>query len=420
MMRTNKSIVMRCVVATAFFGSACDPLLEVDRPDIVEESTVDPNRDATTFSRSAFQNLTDAAGDIIVYNAWFTNEARVGDTFPTRNEFGRRFVIDSNGTMNTEVFRPLSQAIAFGEQVRDLLSGVSDAATNVNLARAAFASGYGMIILAEMFCEGVIRVSPPIPTNALLDSATVRLQQVVAIGSANPASATEARNLANAARVGIARALLQQNTAASRAAAVTEAAAVPAGFSFSLEYIDDPTNRGRLGNSVFFWNFSRESLVVGPEWRAIRDAGDTRISYDNAGRVAQDGELQFFRQQKHPNFGSPIRLASKLEADYIAAEASGDPVLQLNLVNARRAVGGQGLFAGTPAAIFAELMRQRAIDFWLEGKRMGDFRRNPGAVPFILQPGNNYYKPALGPVGSQTCIPIPLAEKDNNPKWPDT
>jgi hypothetical protein len=157
--------------------------------------------------------------------------------------------------------------------------------------------------------------------------------------------------------------------------------------------------------------------VVGPEWRAIA-ATDSRILFADAGRNAQDGVQRFFTQRKFPAWSSPIRLASRLEADYIAAEA-GTTAEQIALINARRSAARQPPFTGTaPAAVLAELMYQKSVDFWLEGKRMGDFRRNGNAVPFILQPGNNYYKPELGLVGTDTCFPIPLVERDNNPNFP--
>jgi hypothetical protein len=88
----------------------------------------------------------------------------------------------------------------------------------------------------------------------------------------------------------------------------------------------------------------------------------------------------------------------------------------LALIGERRAAGEQGAFNGTTAdEILAELMDQRARDFWLEGKAMGDFRRNPGAAPYVPAPGTPFYKPTQGEFGDLTCIPIPKEELDTNP-----
>lgn len=63
-------------------------------------------------------------------------------------------------------------------------------------------------------------------------------------------------------------------------------------------------------------------------------------------------------------------------------------------------------------------MTQRSRDFWLEGKRMGDYRRHPGSVIGVLESGSAYYKPGVGDVGDQTCWPVPDDEFLNNPNFP--
>jgi hypothetical protein len=403
---------------TVLLNTACDSLTEVSNPDIIEAEGVDPTADAATFSLSALQNLYDALGTWIRLTAWLTNEARVGDTFPTLNEFGRRIVIDANTNLSGDVWNPLARGITFAEVVQDLLADAPEPATNVNVARSAFASGVFMVLMGETFCEGVINVSAPITPTAMMDSAIIRLNRVVAIGEASPASATEAKNLANAAHVFLARAHLFKG---DDARAVAEAALVPAGFVFNAPYVDDASNRGRLGNDIYAFSAggTREGLVVGPEWRAFADAGDSRIKYTDAGRFAQDGVLRLFSQTKYPGWNASIRLASKLEADYLAAEAQGTGAM-LTLLQARRTAAGLSSFAGTAEAeIRREFFLQKHLDFWLEGKRMGDWIRNPNDISFILQPGSNYYKPELGPVGNQTCLPVTIGEKENNPNWPN-
>ena len=82
-------------------------------------------------------------------------------------------------------------------------------------------------------------------------------------------------------------------------------------------------------------------------------------------------------------------------------------------VNERRAVGGQAPYEGDD--LLGALMDQRSRDFWLEAKRMGDWRRNGAAVPNILQTGPDYYKPEVGVVSDQICFPLPFDERINNP-----
>lgn len=414
---TGLTLGMMALLATA----GCDSLFEVDNPNVIDASTVDPVADGTIFARSAFQTLAAAYGNMIVYTGWFTDEARVGDTFPTRNEYGRRAVDFSNVTHNDDVWFPITRAIAQGEQVIEILG--SEPGQEVSLARGAMTSGYGLVLQAEAFCEGTMRGPGGEPGTLmtpaqLLEVAVNRFDQ--AIAAAGSASGSDATSILNVSRVGKGRALLQLGRGSEAAQAV---ASVPADFVFSVPYIDDAGNRGRLGNGAFFYSAggSRESLVVPPHYREIGQdltgdpadpTGDPRVPFYDSGRNGQDSTLRLWSQLKYPAWNSPIALASGLEARYIAAEGSGDVSQILALVNERRAVGGEADYTGSNP--LAELMRQRSIDFWLQAKRMGDFRRQGNLVPNILQPGP-YYKDNLGNVEDQTCFPIPQAEIDANP-----
>lgn len=397
-------------------GTACDSFLDVENPGTLEADAIDPARDGELISRSAMQNLIVSYGNLVVNTAWFTNEARVGDTFPTRNEFGRRDITAStNGTHSAENWEDLQRAIATGEDaIRQLAEGAP-----INLGRAHWVAGFGILTQAELFCEGTVKADLAEPgsrldTNQMLDLAIDRLTQARSILSG--VGNAEASDLATAALVGIARAHL---FAGRTGEAIAAASQVPADFVFNLWHVDDPANRGRLGNHV--WNFSesRLSLVVGPEYRAMADAGDPRIAYVDEGRVAQDGELQLYRQDKYQGWADPIRFASGLEARYIVLEAEGNAAGVIDFINERRAAGGQSAdFASSdPNAIWTEFFDQHTRDFWLEGRRMAVWRRNLDLMPYIIPPGDNYYKTGLGPVRDQTCWPVPNTEIDNNPNW---
>jgi len=114
-------------------------------------------------------------------------------------------------------------------------------------------------------------------------------------------------------------------------------------------------------------------------------------------------------------------VASKLEADYIAAEA-GTTASQLALIASRRAANSKPAYSGGMSAndVLAELLLQKNLDFFLEGQRMGDFRRNPTLIQGLPIPGAVYFKPGFAPIGSQLCIPLPLTETDNNRNFPRT
>ncbi|CAN5613231.1 hypothetical protein BH23GEM6_BH23GEM6_27090 [soil metagenome] len=425
----SRSLGSLLTAAVVLGATGCDDLLEVRNPNVVEASAIDPETDAPVLSRSAFQNFATFYGSAAVYSGWFTHEIWVGDTFPTRNEYGRRLIDDRNGTHNAELWFPLGRAASSADNVLSLAGGAPGAEQSVDIARAAMTAGYSVLLMAELFCRGTVaegvNPGPLLQTADMLNRAVERFQQAITVGTAastatgtghTAATRTEGGNIANASRVGMARAHLQAGRNAEAIAAATN---VPANFRFDVPFVDDAGNRGRLGNGVYFFSAggSREAVVVPPVYRAMNDP---RITWVDAGRDAQDGTLRLFSQTKYDSWASPIRLASGLEARYIIAEArlkTGNPADALALINERRAVGEQGVFVGAGDAILGELMAQRSRDFWLEAKRMGDFRRNPGAVPNILGPSDPYYKEGIGDIHDQTCMPVPAFEVERNPSF---
>jgi starch-binding outer membrane protein, SusD/RagB family len=424
---TKRSMGMALAAAVVSTTPACGDLLDVRNPGIVDAATVDPVENAETFSRSALQSFARAYGEHIIYSAWFTNEMWVGDTFPTRNEFGMRSVDDRNGTYNNDVYQPLAQGLAQSETAADV---AQDANSPIDLARSRLSAGFSLVLMGEMYCQGVITGGPALSTGETLTQAVGRFDE--AIGAAQGLTGAEATNYNFAAHVGAARAHLQMGNYEQ---AISYATPVPAEFEYALPYVDQADSRTRLGNNVFFYSRggAREAFVVPPHYREMGtefsgiggelvEAGDPRIPFWDTGAFPQDGTLPFFSQLKYPSWASAIRLASGLEARYIIAEAElhqGNPASALLLINERREAGGQGAFVGTGDAVLAELMDQRSRDFWIEGKRMGDWRRNMGAVPNILQEGDSYYKAVQdGIVRGQTCWPMPFQEYNANENIP--
>jgi hypothetical protein len=413
----KRSLSLAALAVVALHVQACDSFVEVGNPNNLETSSIDPKTDAALLSQSAYQAFSSGIREIPVYEAWFTNRARVGDTFPTRNEIGRRNIPETN-THTTVFWNSIHSSLQFA---RTAIRATEGAGPTIDLARDWFVSGSAILLQAELFCEGTIAASTTesrgkMTTNQLLDSAIADFRTVQDIASkVTGTGATEAGNLSTASQVLIARALLQKG---DKANASKEAAKVPASFVYNLIRIDNSSTRS-LGSGIWNYSESRISLVVSPEFRAMADSGDPRIAYVDAKRLAQDGVLQFYRQNKIKGWGDSDRWASGLEAQYIKVEADANPADMLAFINQRRAVGKQpALAAGlTPGQLLTELMVQRARDFWLEGLDVMDLRRNPSNFPYILPPGNTYYKPELGPVQNDVCWPVPQSEKRNNPNW---
>lgn len=417
----GRTLGLALIVLTAVTAPGCNKFLDVTNPNNLEAENINPDQDARLLGQSVFQKFVSDWGDtnesFPVYVAWYTDEARVGDTFPTRNDFGRRDIPWNNGHINT-MWSDIHENISFA---RTTIKSIEPAGPTLDLARAWFVSGFMILIQAQNYCQGTIYDSDngeprgPMDTVELLDSAIVNLQNVQTVAQGvTGADAADAAELAMAAQVGIARAHLQAGRAS---AAATAAAQVPESFAFYLLHLDDSSNRS-LGNSVWGFSEARISLVVPPAFRAMADAGDPRIAYVDMGRVAQDGVLEFNRQDKYHGWGDKERFASGLEAQYIKVEADQSPAAMLAFINERRAVGNQTPFGATTDmdALMTELMEQKTRDFWLEGLRLADFRRVPQYMSYIIPAGDDtYYKPELGVVKGETCWPVPRNEYDNNP-----
>src|SRR5262245_44736406 len=211
----------------------------------------------------------------------------------------------------------------------------------------------------------------------MLDSATYWFSKGIDVGTAN--NTADGLALARVSRVGRAFAKLQRG---DKPGAVADANAVPAGFTYSLTYQDDLANRTRLSNALWRGTVDRSVISVPPYYQTT----DPRVTWLPPGKHpynAWDAAAgPYFIQTKYPGYASPIRLASKLEAEYIAAEAAGDVTQQLGLINRQRAAAQQPAYAGATdaASVLVELFYQKGFDFWLEGKRLADFRRQPSAA----------------------------------------
>lgn len=401
------------LVLATFAG--CNNFLQVDNTSTVDAGTIDPAHDASTLSNSSLQDFAAIYSSLAMYDGWFTGATIASETFQGPNDFARRQVLDNDGDITT-VFSGISTAIVSAGKVIDVLQGASDAASNIDLARVELVAGYSFEFMAEDFCVGTARGGPALDSAAMLDSAQLHFSNAIAIGTAN--GSADGLAFANAALVGRARSELQEG---NKTAALADAQQVPDAFEYDIQYFNDNANLTRVGNQLWARTFGRGSISVAP---AYRDLDDPRVPVVAPGEMfqgvsfaPQDGVTPFFAQVKFASYAAPIRLASKLEADYIAAEASGNAA-EVELINERRSANGQPAYSGATddESVLTELMTQKTLDFYLEGKRLGDFRRNGAAVLNMPVPGTPYFKTnGYGPIGNQTCYILPIGETSNNP-----
>ncbi len=424
-MNTKTQAVMKVMVAAgvAVTAAGCgDDFLTVENPTVIDASTIDPVNDLPTFVASARQNLFDAYDDVIVYSAWFSGEAYVGDTFPTRNDIGRRVVEFTNGTLVSGVYEPLALAIASNERVLELIeeSGVTNES---GTATANFGSGWAILLMAENFCEVVISSSldnlgSAIPSDVAMAEAIARFDRAIVAGTA-----AEEMDIVNAARTGKARAHLFRGEYAEAIAAASQ---VPEDFEYIVPKVDDTSFRG-LGNTVYAFTLSRPSLVTPDYYRALDDPRiefELQLNAEGEPLKSQGNNFDFYAQTKYPGWDADIRLGSGLEAQYIIAEAEfklGNPAPAEALIAERMvpsANSGDDIDFVPSTGTLVQLLDQKARDFWLEAVHMGDWRRNHDATPYVPPAGSPYYADDVGgEFGDLTCLPTPRVEVENNDQY---
>lgn len=415
MMRALKSTtVLGIACAVALAGTACN--LDVRNPTVIDAATFNPNTDGTTLALSAQTNFYIAFQSVALFGGLVSDELWTGAARLQTKRLAAR-VFASTDDINANFFAPLSLAIASNENAIGALQGGAGAATDLNLARASMNMGFALELMAETMCAGVIQGGPQLSDTQLLDSAITRFTNAVTVATA---AGSAGASILNASNVGLARAYLQKGdyTKASQAAAL-----VPASFSVNVVTSASTSTQATLGNQMYGSTVGGQ--IVAPERYRV---GDTRLPSDSSRPGNTLNGVKYVAQAKFNSYGDPIRLASSLEAQYIAAEAalhgSGSTAAALALIGTRRTAGGQGAYAGgtDSLSVITELLNQRARDFWLEGKKLGDLRRNPSvAVASVLTDPKDFpfYVPNKTPpaFGSTFCAPIPPQETNANPNF---
>jgi len=148
------------------------------------------------------------------------------------------------------------------------------------------------------------------------------------------------------------------------------------------------------------------------------------------------GRVPYNPQRKYTSRASAVNLSSGWEMRLIEAEAklqSGDwqgAMILINRVRTRNVSNKTGVAlapwqAGSLAEAWTYLKRERFIELWLEGRRMGDERRwaannTPGSTdtPGWENPSHPGYTPIFTANPRSFCFDIPQSERDLNPNVP--
>jgi hypothetical protein len=283
-------------------------------------------------------------------------------------------------------------------------------------------SGYAHRLLGESWCEGVID-QQVVPSTAYLDIAEAAFTTAAQLGTGDVATAAIAGRASVRAFRG------------EWGGAVSDAGSVPDDFEYVMRYFDlgDDVQSNRVHVAT-----KNEPYKAHTQWSTwieeygLSDnnpSGDPRVPYlvtDEDGDAAIDccGTVPWWPQTKFANNDYPIELSSGPEMRLIEAENHlrnnelGPAVVIIN--DLRAAAGMDAVDPGTVEEGWTLLKRERAIEMWLEGRRLADLRRwNDSGAPGELQPleqvGDGSTDTGSHLQTRHFCYPIPDSEKETNP-----
>lgn len=417
------------IAALALAGlAACSDaskILDQEAPSRVDASTLDNPAFAQLLVNGAIGDFECALGNYIIAGGLVGDELLDAELAQAGWDYDRRTIFSGSIPYATTqcganqvpgLYTPLSVARYQADNALKKLQGWSDTqVTNRQslIAQAATYAGYSLVLLGEAMCSAAIDLGPEMTRAQLFAAAQDRF--TTAITAAQASSNT---TMLNAARIGRARALLDQGKGTeARADAI-----LVTNDTFALNASYSAAN-GRRENLVWSQMYRGLFSTVDPSYRGVTWATvpDPRVNVVNANVNGQDAKTPIWRQTKYPLISSPIPIARYAEAQLIVAEvdnaAGGAGTTNaVNIINALHTKANIPPYAGgTQAEVQAQIIEERRREFFLEGQRLGDIiRYNLTVTPVKGTPfknGGTYGNDT----GIQLCFPLPDIERNNNP-----
>lgn len=279
--------------------------------------------------------------------------------------------------------------------------------TSALAAEALVYVGYSNRLLGENMCDGVIDDGP-------IESRTVYFTRAQAAFSEAITVAVAAGNqkLELAARAGRASVRVWLG---DWPGATADAKLVPSSFVHQAKYTTadlDQYNRIYWANSNQPYRAHSEVGTFYESYYLTYNDPRTPWKKNPAIPTGTMPTVPWYFQTKFDKRESPVNLASGHEMRLIIAESllrSGDWEGALTAINQLRSeVGVIPWTATNSTEAWVALKRERGIELWLEGRRLGDLGRwladkTPGAVEDMT--------------GRNTCFPIGQTEREANPNF---
>lgn len=403
---TRLSLAVLCVAL------ACSNLLDVKSPDKINTVDLEKPDNANLLVDSSLGDFDCAYGAWVVASGLMSGEFMETTQTASRWSYDRRDVNSNenqysifgcDGDIGT--YTPISTSRFTADHALRLLEGWTDDQVpdrSAFIAKTAALAGYSRILLGEGFCTAAIDGGPQLTSQQIFEEAIAKFDTAVTAAQGGGGD-----SLLYLALTGRARAELD---AGQNAAAATDAALVPSGYVYNATFANAPSRRQ---NQVVTENNNGFGVSVAPQYRNL---GDPRVPVTDQHMTASDESTPLFTQEKYADAGTPIPIASYIEAQLILAEATGGSNA-ITILNSLRSTVSLAPLASSsdPAVINADIASERARWLFLQGTHLFDVRRLD--LPLVPAAGQSYSIDHAkgGDYGTETCMPIPDVETNNNP-----
>jgi hypothetical protein len=384
--------VAAAMLATGFLGAcSVDTLLDVTDPDVLNVGDFNSAAGANPLRFGvigdfgvAFSGTQDG---FVVMTGNMADEIYSVDTFDDRLLPNARRTNENLPALDG-TYRNLHRARSGASRTIGILEEFAPTPA-ANIGEVYALRGFTEVFFAEMYCSGVPFSEEDGVTNTFgqpQTSAQILTRAVASFDEAIAKTGTDPRS--NMAKIGKARALLNQGQFAAAAAAVS---GVPTSYKYEILH---SAATGRQTNGIWTAlspNASRYAVrnnEGGSPMVWLQTPADPRMPWVPSQRQGFNGTaLQLPTQLKYVDRSAPVVVAGGIEARLIELEAQ----LQANTQAARDAVfaGLNNLRAtastpaiapitaapATQAAAVDLLFQERAYWMWLTGHRLGDLRR---------------------------------------------
>ena len=424
--RLRRSVAPLCaitVLTVGVSGCAIDRLL--DASESVEGAELDPsmvaNREgAIRVHRSVMTSMAAAFADVSYHSAMFTDELSTTTNGPVNVD--ARSAREGEGVQSS-AYEKLHNTRVRASQVVTLLRRFGSAQDSALVGEAYALEAQSIVFLGELFCSGIpltrvpfdggLQYTAGMTTTQLFETAVALFDTAYMFGKDSAAIAT-------LAKIGKGRALMNLQRYAEARIAVQD---VETSALYTIRYA-----AGTGG--VTFW----PSATVNGLVDVANDEGGSGLDWAAVPPAVQDPRVPLSsvsprRQQKFPNVTPTVALMKGAEARMIEAEAllqpadapAGDWLAPLNAARATLSLDAL-TDPGTAEGRIDLLFRERAFWFFLEGHRLGDYRRlvrQYNRLPTTVYATGPYVRATwyIAAYGTEYVFVPPAAEEDRNPLY---